>query len=95
MKPNEVYIYYTFFKPAAAPEAEKNPIFQWNDDQCTIYANGSGATMVASYTGGKLTKVAFFENNVYVTLTGDTVRAFFLHGNSFAPLRPVKPSAKP
>lgn len=51
--------------------------------------------MAASYTGGKLTEVAFFENNASVTLTGDTVRVFFLHGNSFAPLRPVKPSTKP
>ena len=88
---NTVTIVYTFSKPASAPEVENDPIFQWNGDQCTIYANDSGATMAASYTGGQMNEAVFFENADFVVLSGDTVRVFFLHGNSFAPLRPAKP----
>ena len=90
-----VTIVYTFSKPASAPDVENDPIFQWKGDACTVYSNGSGATMAASYTDGKQTEVAFFRNNTSVTLTGDTVKVFFLQENSFAPLRPVKPSTKP
>ena len=74
---------------------ENPPIFWWNGDQCSVNPNNSGATMAASYTGGKLTEVVYFKNNASVTLTGDTVKVFFLQGNSFAPLRGCASSTKP
>ena len=51
--------------------------------------------MAASYTGGQMKEVVFFENRTSVSLSGDSVRVFFLEENTFEPLRVVKESAKP
>lgn len=80
-------IEYAFSKPAAAPEVEKAPIFNWSNNKCTIYANGSGATMAAAYQDGRMTEAVVFGNQASVTLSGDTVKVFFLKDGSYAPIR--------
>ena len=46
-------------------------------------------------TAGNIEEVAFVKNNTSVSLSGDTVKVFFLKESSFEPLRVAKESAKP
>ena len=71
----------------------------WSGDSCTVtlevFEEGV-SVMVASYKNGKLEKVEYLTKIEHtVTLTGDTVKVFFLQGNSFAPLRGCASSTKP
>ena len=71
----------------------------WSGDSCTVtlevFEEGV-SVMVASYKNGKLEKVEYLTKIEHTaTLTGDTVKVFFLHGNSFAPLRGCASSTKP
>lgn len=63
----------------------------WSGDTCTVKLDlaESGVTVIAaSYRGGKMVKLEYLtKSDPTATLSGDTVKVFFLKDGSYAPIR--------
>jgi len=96
---NTVTIRYQFRKVASAPDLSSHIITAWSGKQCTVACTKfeSGITVIAaSYESGKLEKVEYLTaEKPSVTLTGDSVKVFFVEGISNAPVCGAVESTRP